>query len=208
MNSELRPHMWLPEPQLAFHPERAADRSTHPLRGLLEFGPHSAGLVPDPIRVATLAPAGDSSRLNEFMRRLNSRYRPRERRDYVPEWPGFHGVFGLHMHAAGKDCRVELDSRLEDDFRNAPKPHTVLAERLTRAIHGLEARRSEFDVLFIYLPDRWRAGFNGGPSEDFNLHDHLKAATAARRIPIQLVRESRALAYPCRASGLPPLGAS
>ena len=200
MNSEITPHMWLPEPRLAFHPNRSADRSSHPLRGLLEFGPHSAGLVPDPIRVATLAPSGGSGRLNEFMRGMNSKHRPRERREYVPEWPGFHGVFGLRIHAAGKDCRVELNSRLESELRNASKPHVVLAERLTRAIHGLEARRSEFDVLCVYLPERWAAGFRGGPDDDFDLHDHLKAATAARRMPIQLVREDKALAYPCRAS--------
>ncbi len=46
----------------------------------------------------------------------------------------------------------------------------------------------------------WSPGFSGAAGDDFDLHDHLKAATAARRIPIQLVREDRALAYPCRAS--------
>jgi hypothetical protein len=46
----------------------------------------------------------------------------------------------------------------------------------------------------------WAAGFSGADGDDFDLHDHLKAATAARRIPIQLVREDRALAYPDRAS--------
>ena len=88
MNSQLSPHMWLPEPKLAFHPDRSADRSSHPLRGLLQFGPYSASLVPDPIRVATLAPAGDSQRLNDFMRSLKSKHTPRERREYLPEWPG------------------------------------------------------------------------------------------------------------------------
>ncbi|MCY4074652.1 MAG: hypothetical protein OXH04_04390 [Acidobacteria bacterium] len=200
MNSEITPHTCLPEPKLAFHPDRGADRTAHPLRGLLEFGPHSAGLVPDPIRVATISPSGDSIRLNEFMRGLNSTFMPRERRDYVPEWPGFRSVFGLHMHAAGRNCRVELDAHLEPELRGALKPHAVVAERLTRAIHGLEARRSEFDVLFIYLPERWAAGFQGGPDDDFDLHDHLKAATAARRMPIQIVREGSALAYTCRAS--------
>ncbi len=200
MNSEIAAHMWLPEPKLCFHPDRSADRSTHPLRGLLEFGPHSASLVPDPIRVATLAPSGGSSRFNEFMRGMNGTFGPRERRDYVPEWPGFRAVFGVHMRAAGKDCRVELDSRLESELRSASKPHAVLAEHLTRAIHGFEARRSEFDVLFVYLPERWADGFRGGPDDDFDLHDHLKATTAARRMPIQVVREGSALAYPCRAS--------
>ena len=55
-------------------------------------------------------------------------------------------------------------------------------------------------MLFIYIPQRWARGFSGGPNEDFDLHDHIKAMTAARRMPVQLVREDKALAYPCRAS--------
>lgn len=55
-------------------------------------------------------------------------------------------------------------------------------------------------MIFIFVPASWSAGFSGAPGEDFDLHDHLKAATAAWRIPIQLVREDRALAYPDRAS--------
>jgi hypothetical protein len=56
MNSEIASHICLPEPSLAFHPERSSDRETHPLRGLCRFGPYSAGMVPDPIRIATIAP--------------------------------------------------------------------------------------------------------------------------------------------------------
>lgn len=200
MSSEISPHLWLPEPTLAFHPDRVSDREIHPLRGLLRFGPYSAGLVPDPIRVATIAPSGESSRLYGFMKELNSVYEPTERRDYLPTWPGFQRVFGLHMGAAGGGCHVELDAGLESEFCASSTPHTVLADRLVRAIQGLEARRSEFDVLFIYLPQRWAPGYVGGPTEDFDLHDHLKATTAARRLPVQLVREDKALAYPHRAS--------
>ncbi len=200
MSSEIAPHVWLPEPKLAFHPDRTSDREVHPLRGLLRFGPHSAGLVPDPIRVATLAPVGESSRLYGFMKELNSVYKPTERKDYLPEWPGFHRVFGLHMRGAGSGCHVELDPQLETEFRASSTPHIVLADRLVRAIQGLEARRAEFDVLFIYIPQRWAPGYVGGPAEDFDLHDHLKAATAARRLPVQLVREDMALVYPDRAS--------
>lgn len=200
MSSEIAPHLWLPEPKLAFHPDRTSDREVHPLRGLLRFGPHSAGLVPDPIRVATLAPAGESHRLYSFMKELNSVYRPTERTDYLPGWPGFHRVFGLHMRGAGGDSHVELDTQLEIEFRASSTPHIVLADHLVRAIQGLEARRAEFDVLFIYIPQRWAPGYAGGPAEDFDLHDQLKAATAARRLPVQLVREDKALAYPHRAS--------
>lgn len=200
MSSKIAPHVWLPEPELAFHPERSSDREVHPLRGLLRFGPHSTGLVPDPIRVATVAPAGEGHRLYDFMRQLHSPHKPTERRDYLPEWPGFRNVFGLHMRGAVSGCHTELDAELERELQQSPTPHLVLAERLVRAIHNLEVRRSEFDVLFIYLPQRWGCGFVSGPAEDFDLHYYLKATTATRRLPIQLVREDKALAYPCRAS--------
>jgi hypothetical protein len=200
LTSQIAPHLWLPEPSLAFHPDRTSDREIHPLRGLLRFGPYSKGLVPDPIRVATITPAGEGQRLYAFLRELNSPAKPRERRDYLQNWPGFRTVFNLHMRGASKPCHIELDASLESDFDRSTRPHVVLADRLIRAIHVLEARRSEFDVLFIYIPERWSRGFTGGPDDDFDLHDHIKAATAVRRLPVQLVREDRALRYPCRAS--------
>lgn len=200
MSSEISPHIWLPEPKLSFHPDRISDQDIHPLRGLLRFGPHSSGLVPDPIRVATIAPAGEAQRLYAFMKELNSLARPTERTDYLPEWPGFHRVFGLHMRGAGAGCHVELDKELESEFRDSSTPHVVLADRLIRAIQSLDAHRAKFDVLFIYIPQRWSRGYVGRPDEDFDLHDHIKAATAGRRLPVQLVREDRALAYPHRAS--------
>jgi len=156
--------------------------------------------VPDPIRVATLAPAGEGRLLYAFMTELNLTFKPTERKDYLPEWPGFHGVFGMHMRGAGSGCHVELDGQLEDELRTSPTPHVILAERLVRAIQNLDARRTEFDVLFIYIPERWAPAFVGGPTDDFDLHDHIKAATAHRRLPVQIVREDKALAYAHRAS--------
>ena len=200
MTSEIAPHIWLPEPKLAFHPERASDQDTHPLRGLLRFGPYAAGLVPDPIRVATIAPFGESERLFAFMRALNIPSKPIERREYLPEWPGFHRVFGLHMRGAGRGCHIELDAQLDSDMKASAAPHAVLADRLLRAVQSLDARRSELDVLFIYIPQHWAPGFTGGSADDFDLHDHMKAATAARRLPVQLLREDKALAYRDQAS--------
>jgi hypothetical protein len=157
-------------------------------------------MVPDPIRVATIAPSGESSRLYGFMKELNSPVKATERADYLPDWPGFNRVFGLHMRGAGGGCHIDLDSALEEKFRSSTSPHIVLADHLVRAIQGLESRRAEFDVLFIYIPERWAPGYFGGLNEDFDLHDHIKATTAARRLPVQLVREDKALSYPHRAS--------
>ncbi len=200
MTSELAPHIWLPEPKLSFHPDRVSDQHIHPLRGLLRFGPHSSGLIPDPIRVATITPAAESRHLYSFMKELQSPVKATERRDYLPDWPGFHSVFGVHMLGADAGCHVKLDAELEEEFQGSSTPHIVLADRLVRAVQGLDAYRSKFDVLFIYIPQRWMPGYTGGVDDDFDLHDHLKAATAARGLPVQLVREDRALAYLHRAS--------
>jgi hypothetical protein len=200
VTSEIAPHIWLPEPRLSFHPERVADVDIHPLRGLLRFGPYSAGLVPDPIRVATISPAQDKTVLYDFMKELYNSYTPQERRDYLPKWPGFSSVFRVGMVGANKDCHILLDRSVEEEIVSSASPHVALAGRLVRAIQSLEARRAEFDVLFIYLPSRWSKCFYGGPDDDFDLRDHLKAITAARRIPIQLVREDKAINYSDRAS--------
>ena len=153
MNSQIAPHVWLPEPMLAFHPDRTSDQDRHPLRGLLEYGPHSARFVPDPIRVATLAPHGESQRIYDFMKNLNSVFDPRERKDYLPRWPGFQRVFGLHMRAAGNGCHDEISSQLDTDLHKDPQAHVTIADHLVRAIQHLEARRSDFDVLFVYIPN-------------------------------------------------------
>lgn len=200
MSSEVAPHVCLPEPRLTFHPDRVSDRDIHPLRGLVRFGPYSRGWVPDPIRIATIAPAGDSGRLYGFIRELSARCRPAERRDYLPEWPGFTSVFGVRIIAAGGRCHLDTPRELEDSLRDSERPHILLAEHLIRAIHQLESERHSFDMLFILLPSRWSGGFYGGPGEDFNLHDHLKATTAARGLPFQIVRGDSALSYSCRAS--------
>jgi len=200
MKSEISPHLWMPEPRLSFHPDRATDTELHPIRGLLRFGPYSSGLVPDPIRIATIAPAGGGERLYAFMRELNGTAEVTERKDYLQKWPGFGQVFSVRMGGAEKDCHVELGRELDREFDASATPHVILAEGLQRAIRDLEARRDAFDVIFIYIPTRWARGFEGGPDDDFDLHDHLKALTAARRIPIQLVREDKALSYQHRAS--------
>lgn len=92
MSSEIFPHVWLPEPKLAFH-----------------YG---------------------------FMKELKLVAKVSERVDYLPEWPGFHRVFGLHIRGAGEGCHIELDKELEAEFSASSTPHIVLADRLIRTIQG------------------------------------------------------------------------
>ncbi len=199
MTSEIRSHTGLAEPDLSFHPDRISDRDIHPLRGLVRFGPYSAGMLPDPIRVATIAPFNEGPRLYSFMKELGDTHRATERPGYLVNWPGFKSVFRVGVAGANKPCHLELDAGLDGEIKESPTPHVILTERLVRAIQLLEMSRSEFDIVFIYLPQRWSVCYDG-VADDFNLHDHLKATTAARRMPLQIVREDKALSYKDRAS--------
>ena len=67
---------------LAFHPERTSDQDAASTARFTEFiGPYSAGFVPDPIRIATLAPYGESQRIFDFVKNLNLGIDPQERRE-------------------------------------------------------------------------------------------------------------------------------
>jgi len=201
MDLELPAYSVVPEPQLSFHPDRISDRDIHPLQGLVRFGPYSRSLLPhlDPIRIATIAPAGEQSRLYDFMRELSQSFDPRERRDYLPQWPGFEQVFRVRVTAAASGCHLELPSDLDDRLLSTERPHVALAEALANTTALLEPRRNEFDVVFLYLPNRWEPGFHG-EEDDFDLHDYFKATMAIRDMPSQIVRDDKALLYHCRAS--------
>lgn len=199
--SQLPLHGWLSEPDLIFHPSRSQDRHIHPLIGLEQFGPFSRAhnLVHDPIRIAAIAPSGFLGRLSSFLAEFEGRHQPLERKNYLPTFPGFSRVFGVRLVAA-EGVFTELPHDLNAEVAGSSASHLVVAEAITRAILRLEPYRNEFDVLIVLLPERWKSAFSSGPDEDFDLHDYLKAATAVRGIPTQILLESGALDYYCRCS--------
>lgn len=193
----------LPEPELLFHPARLDDTSKHPLEGLLKFGPFSRSTlspIVDPIRVAIIAPAGQLPTAQGLIRELEQQHQPRERRDYLRPYDGFTRIFRTGIVAAASSVQIELPRDLSARIHSEATPHLALADELTRAIGRLKARRAEFDVLLIYLPDDWEPAFEGGKQDDFDLHDYVKSVTAASDIPSQIAVERSALSYYCRAS--------
>lgn len=209
VDSRLPAHAVLAEPQLAFHPDRADDRSAHPLKGLVSYGPFSRSTVNavlDPIRAAAITPARGLRVIDGLLVELEGRHEPQERRNYLVEFPGFSHVFGLRVVAAANAARIELASSLDAEIAQSATPHLLLAENLTRALGTLQAVRQQFDVVLIYLPVRWSRAFYGPREEDFDLHDYVKAVGAMRGLPVQIVREDKALSYRCRCSVMWRLG--
>lgn len=199
---ELPAHGFIKEPSLKFHPQRADDTNEHPLQGLCKFGPYSRpvlGAVSDPIRVALVTPTDGVQQVNGLFAELDRRHSPRERGVYLVEFGGFSATFGVRV-ILGEEPRIILPTSVDQEIENSAAPHSVLAAHLARAVNALQTQRSEFDILLIYLPQRWQPCFTGGPNDDFDLHDFVKSHTASAGIPAQIVREDRALAYPCRCS--------
>ena len=138
--------------------------------------------------------------MRNFIAELDSVQKPGERLDYLPTWPGFEKVFGVKLALARGNCHIELPDETDREVRISEFPYTVLAEQLSRAIHRLRSVRAEFDIVLIYLPNVWEPGFKGAGEDDFDLHDYLKAVTATLGIPIQVINETGAMDYSCRAS--------
>jgi hypothetical protein len=156
--------------------------------------------VIDPIRVAFIAPFDMMRKGEVLVRELDQRQQPQERREYLIEFPGFSKVFGVRVVAGPDSVRVILPEALESEIQKSRRPHNVLADTISRALNALETCRNEFDVVLILLPDRWSHCHYGPDDDDFDLHDYLKAVTAAKGLPAQLLLQGTVISYPCRAS--------
>ena len=153
---------------------------------------------PESIRIAAIIPKGTYASLSNLVHELNTTQYPKERKKYLKNFPGFKNLFGTALKLSNLDSCTELaDAEISDSSGSVS--HQSLADKLGNAIRAMAARRLEYDVLFILLPERWATGFYH-KEENFDLHDFLKAQTATHSIPSQVIKESSALHYFCRCS--------
>jgi hypothetical protein len=192
-------HQVLSEPALSFDALDTRQRHANPLAGLTLFGPFSEKTwkSTDPVvRVATLGPSDSSSSLKTLLEQLRKSADPIERRDYLPPYPGFRQAFKARLVPAVDSARVYLRLGLEAELRSSAAPQQTLAAALTDSLNQLQLLRHEFDVIAIYLPNRWRPYFLG---KGFHLHDHIKVYAARLGLPTQILTQD-AVEYRCRAS--------
>jgi hypothetical protein len=209
-NHTLPSYTPIPEPSLRFHPERQNDIDLHPLRGLRKYGPYSRGMplsAPDPIRLAFICPDGHFKALKVLFDEFLHRHKPRERRDYLVEFPSFASAFGVGLDPpqSPDDLRVTLLPRDHvSKALDSEAPAEKMAELVHSAIRGLYRMRTHFDVAILYLPDSLSNAFRS-PSEDelsdFDLHDSVKALSSSLQVPLQVLNDD-AMNYPCRCSVL------
>ncbi|MCO6427910.1 hypothetical protein [Nitrosomonas communis] len=190
--SSLPAYSILPEPHLLFQESKT---DTHPLRGLVRYGPYSAGLgLLHHVRLAYLAPATYMGKLDSLVSELSNAAVAKEALNYYIQYPGFETVFRAPLVpptevlkcAMPKECDVLADSR----------NGTVLSENIFQSMTNLLRQKNNFDVVLIYLPQNWKQCFE---YEGFNLHDRIKAKTALHNLPIQIINET-AFTRNCRAN--------
>lgn len=199
-------HIVFKEPQLLFSCTDSTAVHEHPLVGLSQFGPFSSSqlaAIPDTIKIALIAPYGRVNELKRFISELNSAHLPKERKNYLIEYPGFSKVYKTALTCAGEHACIELSKDLDKQIYESQTPHSVLAEATTRALQALRNVQHEFSIVLLLLPTRWQMAFrNKSEFEDFDLHHYLKAISASMSIPLQITNddEDSALGYYCRCS--------
>lgn len=197
------------EPHLLFSATDSAARDKHPLLGLIRHGPYGASQVAnvfDTIRVAAVTPHGMLEEVDRLLDELRRRYSPKERTDYLVDYPGFRSVFRVEAVSAIKEAKTELPPDLDDILTRSDRPLHTLADAIARSLMVLRNVRHEFDLVLVLIPARWRYGLQSMEGEDFDLHDYIKAVSASLAIPVQIINDDGALQYQCRCSVMWRLG--
>lgn len=188
----------LEEPVLSFSPDDQRAMDIHPLRGLVNHGPFSKrsfGTYTPTLRVAMVGPKSGRDSVVALMKLVQQSHRPSDRKEYVPEYPGFQKLFGIQLHAASQAARITWPDALEDlPFEGTGE------QRLQAAFEGalsqLDLQRPEFDVVVVHLPDAWASILR---TPTFDAHDALKVIGARYGIPTQVLND-RAFAFSAKAS--------
>jgi hypothetical protein len=199
-SSELHGYWRLPEPRLSFDPADPRQVAVNPLLGLRDHGPFTARVFHGAsLRIALLAPT--EADLHDLRRQLNELvhgHEPRERRPYLPPWPGFEAVFKAKLRPADVSAQLPLPPTLDADLAASADPRTHLARSLIDGLRKLVPVRDRFDVVVFYLPPRYASLFEDREA-GFDLHDSVKAVAAQLGLTTQIIT-GEALRYKCRAS--------
>ena len=186
--SRLAPFSLLEEPKLTFSTDNEA-RDVNPLRGLDHFGAYSSATFPSftpQLRLATLGPIGSVGRVRSLVEVLRTNQAPGDRKDYVPPFRGFEGVFGVPLVAAPvSSAHIKWPDELAALSPDGPPPARLM-HALRDGMNRLALVRDQFDVVLVHLPDAWEVAFRG---QYFDAHDELKAFGAAHGIPTQVIND-------------------
>ncbi|WP_404941555.1 argonaute/piwi family protein [Pseudomonas danubii] len=119
------------------------------------------------------------------MASLRNAYRPTDRAEYVPGYPGFQELFHVELVSAPATAHIKWPDSLSQ-LPGTGDLQGRLFQAMDAALSRLEAIRNEFDVVLVHLPDEWAPATR---SKHFDAHDALKALGAKYNIPTQVLND-------------------
>ncbi len=196
--AKLPPFTLLDEPQLSFSSEDKESVDPNPLRGLSRFGPYTSSVFKTYtplLRVAVVCPNSSWKQVGELMKTLQVSHRSSDRKEYVPEYPGFHGLFGVPLVSAEAKVHIKWDDNLGGS-NGVEEQQVYLLSLLKDAMQHLSSFSELFDVVVVHFPDKWSSVTK---TSIFDAHDALKALGAHYSIATQVIND-RSFSFNYKAS--------
>lgn len=195
----------LKEPKLLFSTKDGSGmvHDIHPIRGLVTNRPFDYSLserrlVPE-VKLGIVCPQSEAPRLQSFLQRIHQSLQPSTKeRDYLVDYPGFGGAYGLPIEipTVGGAGWITCPEPSATDLRAAT---LELGRLMTRAVETLQSTYAP-NVVVLFFPKRWEElnGFKD-QHENFDLHDFVKAFSVQHGVATQFLREKTLEdGYQCR----------
>jgi hypothetical protein len=194
------------EPNLLFSNKTGTGllKDSHPVRGITTNRPYDFALTQrhlvSALSLGVICPKAEAKLLHTYLHNLLQRQQPAtNERDYLLDYAGFEGVFGVPLDIPQPGQAGWLTCAEPNPNLGVKAGALELAASITRAVTSLEASSAP-NVVLIFIPDRWQQWRKFDmDGEKFDLHDFIKAACIPRGVASQfLEQDTLSNAYQCR----------
>ena len=183
------------EPQLLFQNKNSnfKSRDFHPMRGLINHYPfdyQNNGITNTfNVKLGVLCSSKYSTRLYEFLMKLNAQHKAPEKNEYIIDYAGFNQIYNIPIEIPlvndekCMDVKFNSSVSIKDDALN-------LARIICTQIEALHESYKTDMTIVIFIPNEWQPYRH--IEEDtwvFDLHDYIKAYSAQKRISTQFIEE-------------------
>ena len=183
------------EPQLLFQNKNSdfKSRDFHPMRGLVNHYPfdyQNNGITNTfNVELGVLCPSKYSTRLYDFLMKLNTQHKAPEKSEYIIDYIGFNQIYNIPIEIPlinGEkwiDVKFSSSTSIKDGALN-------LARTICTKIEALHESYKADMTIVIFIPNEWQLYRH--IEEDtwvFDLHDYIKAYSAQKRISTQFIEE-------------------
>lgn len=164
----------------------------HPMRGLVNNGPYNNAYdlfsEKKSVRLAGIVPNQYKDSFVQFINNLHSSHNTRYNVDYVINYPGFFEAFKTGIEIPNVDSEKWANIEV---YEKSTLLETAIsyADAINQKIDNLHAY-GDVDVVLIYIPEKYERYTRVSTlSENFDLHDYVKAFAVQKHIATQFIRE-------------------